>query len=283
MKDIKTITFDEMSKKNHKLESEVWELRKLKEKWIHDNDDRNTNVELRKKNSELECEVCELRKLKQKWVDDRKDLARYKSRVRELENDKNVWAALKVKNTELEEAVKGNLVAINVLSNEICNLTDEKCKYERLVESLRGQVVRLEKDTKLVMSANTSCSGGGNNVDVGVTTFQDIDEEFENHTVEPDSLPRNEGTRHSLGAAAAGIDQLQNQGSYDAQGASSSDMEILHKDAQGALSGMEILHASLKVLCLYRYAFFECDFIYTELNTSNRQSDEFALLRFLGG
>lgn len=202
--------------------------------------ERDTVGELRKKNSELECEVCELKK---NWEDDSNALAELRNRVSALEDEKN---ALGIKNSELEEAMERHLATINELRIKNNKLFDEKNRFETLAEcmerkfvELNGRVVKLEDDTRLLMSVDD----GNTPASPGVTDNKDEDEEddrdneFGNGTGGLDPLQRNEDACHSFGVGTA---QPTSKGSKDA--------------ALGGASGMEILHASL--IFLYRYAFF---------------------------
>lgn len=132
---------------------------------------KNTVEELRQKNLVLERENRELKELKKKWVEANDTVAELRIRVGELEKekkagDKSALDALRMKNNELEEAVKKNLKIQEELRTENCRLTDEKGRREALIESLERKfgelsvrVVKLEDDTKLLMSEDAS--GGG--------------------------------------------------------------------------------------------------------------------------
>ncbi|XP_061375661.1 uncharacterized protein LOC133317786 [Gastrolobium bilobum] len=204
--------------------------------------DKKTIEELKNKNLELECENSKLKELKKKWVEDSNALHKLRIRVRELEDekldDKNVLAALKIKNNELE-GVKKNLATLEELRTENHKLEDEKLRLKALVESLvrkfgelNRRVVRLEVDTKLLMSADASSRGNNKGeppADPKVT-FQVIDKEDEElnemdvngyefgiDTGGPAPLQRNEDTPHSLGA---GTTQFPSKAKKDALGAS---------------------------------------------------------------
>ncbi|XP_061375696.1 uncharacterized protein LOC133317818 isoform X2 [Gastrolobium bilobum] len=204
--------------------------------------DKKTIEELKNKNLELECENSKLKELKTKWVEDSNALHKLRIRVRELEDekldDKNVLAALKIKNNELE-GVKKNLATLEELRTENHKLEDEKLRLKALVESLvrkfgelNRRVVRLEVDTKLLMSADASSRGNNKGeppADPKVT-FQVIDKEDEElnemdvngyefgiDTGGPAPLQRNDDTPHSLGA---GTTQFPSKAKKDALGAS---------------------------------------------------------------
>ncbi|RDX90657.1 hypothetical protein CR513_27455, partial [Mucuna pruriens] len=193
----------------------------------------NTSEELRKKNIALERELKELKK---KWVDDANAVAEFRIKIAVLEEervgDKNDLDALRMKNNELEEAVKKGLKIKEELWTENCKLADEKRQRGELVESMERKfgelsvrVVKLEDDTKLLMSVNASgCGNTEVEPDVGVTFAVKDEEDFggyehENDTGGHDHVPlqRSIDTRHSLGAATGRSPSI---GYKDALGAS---------------------------------------------------------------
>ncbi|TKY57383.1 hypothetical protein E2542_SST21831 [Spatholobus suberectus] len=161
--------------------------------------EKNTIEELRKKNLALERENCDLKELKEKWLDDGKSVAELRIKIRVL-----------------EEAMKKNLTVTEGLRTENSELADKKRRCETLIESLESKfrelsvrVVKLEDDTKLLMSEDAS---GFGNTDVepdpGVTYAVNDEEdgadyELENDTGGPVPVQRNEDTRHSLDTGMA--------------------------------------------------------------------------------
>jgi len=247
---------DELKKKNNDLELEVCELRKLKEEWVaHINaidglekdykelnlkvcehgkmeekwvdelrirvgvleNEKNAferkNSELEKKNNDLESEVCELRKMKEKWVIDSNALAEVRVRVGVLEKEKN---AFWVKNSELQ---KKN----DDLESEVCELKKLKEKWvidSNALAELRIRVDVLENEKNALAAFEVRNSElekslkkiSKNLADVGITAFQgkEIVESAPLQRIEP-PMKRS-------------------------------------KDAQGASSGMKILHTVLLFL-----------------------------------
>jgi len=162
-----------------------------------------------------------------------------------LENDKTALAGIYIENVKLKETVNNNLATIRELRRKKIKLADEKLKVEALLESLNTKfgglherVARLEDDSKLLMSVNTS--GGGNNegeppadtmaVDSVEKAEVDVcDSEFRNDTVEE----------------VAASPQVQNNGSKEA---------LLESEAKGAPSGMEITYT-------FRYSYKDMHFL----------------------
>ena len=162
-----------------------------------------------------------------------------------MENDKTALAGIYIENVKLKETVNNNLATIRELRRKKIKLADEKLKVEALLESLNTKfgglherVERLEDDSKLLMSVNTS--GGGNNegeppadtmvVDSVEKDEEDVcDSEFGNDTVEE----------------VAASPQVHNNGSKEA---------LLESEVKGAPSGMEIMYT-------FRYSYKDMHFL----------------------
>ncbi|KEH28453.1 chromatin-remodeling ATPase INO80 isoform X2 [Medicago truncatula] len=217
------------------LEDEVLELNKIKKKWEEDDIELG---ELRKMSGELESKVLELTKSKEKWLD-----------------DKNALDGLKIKNDELKETAKKNLVMMSDLRHESRKLAEEKREAETLLEALKRKFIRLRErvttlEEDLILLSGLDASIGGNiegdpSADPMVPSFEESEQEDEEQDVpmadsfeenedenagddefinvvvdEAAPLPRNEDDHHTLGVAAS--TQPPSKGSKDAQGASSS-------------------------------------------------------------
>ncbi|CAK8538908.1 unnamed protein product [Lathyrus sativus] len=229
----------ELREKNSKLECEV---KKLKEKSV---DDGNEIEMLRVKNDGLELEVLGLRKMKgkweedsnelgvlrkskKKWLDDSVALDEAKRKVRVLEDDKYAMDKLEIKKEELEGSVKKSLETISKLRKEKGDLTDEKRRVEKLLESssakfrgLNERVERLENDISFLLSVDGSGdrkNEGGRTVKPVVVDFEEKDEDFRGNEFRNDTVEEAEDVQHSLGVAAS--TQPRNKGDKDAQGAS---------------------------------------------------------------
>ncbi|RHN57945.1 hypothetical protein MtrunA17_Chr5g0445831 [Medicago truncatula] len=206
---------DVLRSKTGKLESEVLELRKLNEKMVEDN---NELVVLREMIGKLEHEVLELRRLKKKLLENSSAHDELRSKVHVLEGDKNDLADLKIKTGELKETMKKNLETISELRKENDKRTVDILlgSFYKKFRGLTGRVSRLEDDTSFEENEEENIS----------------EDHFRNDIVEEAApLQRNEAVHQTLGVSAS--TQPQSKGS---------------KDAQGASSGMEIVHASLIII-----------------------------------
>nr|KYP73456.1 hypothetical protein KK1_006081 [Cajanus cajan] len=128
-----------------------------------------------------------------------------------------------MKNNELEEAVKKNLKIQEELRTENCRLTDEKGRREALIESLERKfgelsvrVVKLEDDTKLLMSEDAS---GGGSTEVKPQANRGATYATEWHV----PLQKNGYIHNSLGVATS---QSRSKGIEDALDASGMEMEF---------------------------------------------------------
>jgi len=251
-------TYEELQKKNNELEVEI---KNLKEKCV---DGSNEVDVLRTKIVELEDEVLELKKIKKKWEEDdielgvfRKMTGELESKVLELTKSKEKWLddkialdGLKVKNDELKETAKKNLVMMSDLRNESRKLAEEKREAETLLEALKRKFIRLRErvstlEEDLILLSGLDASIGGNiegepSADPMVPSSEESEEErvpvvdpfednedenagedeFTNDIVEEAApLPINQDDHYALGVAAS--TQPPSKGSKDAQGSSS--------------------------------------------------------------
>ena len=202
-------TISELRKENRKLADGNNEIDVLRRK---NGEPESEVLELRKLNEKigkLEHEVLELRKSKKKLLDNSSAHDELRSKVHVLEGDKNDLSDLKIKTGELKETMKKNLETISELRKENGKRTFEILlgSFHKKFRGLTGRGSRLEDDNF------------EENEDV-------CDDEFSTDIVEEAApLQTNEDVHQTIEVSAS--TQPQSEGSKDAQGASS-DMEIMH-------------------------------------------------------
>ncbi|KAL5126264.1 ABC transporter C family member 3 [Glycine soja] len=182
--------------------------------------EKNTIEELRQMSLALQRENCELKGLKKKWLDDGKSVGELRSRISVLEEEKSALDALSTKNSELKEAIKIKLTAIEGLRTENCKLADEKRRLETLMENLERKFAEIGVKIVKLEDATQSLLDGLKAEGITVNVEEVGDYKLENDTGGHVPFQRNEDTRHSIDA------QSLSKGNKDALGASGFKLEL---------------------------------------------------------
>ena len=169
-----------------------------------------TIEELRTKNVALESEICELKEFKKKMIDDGKSVAELRAKIRVLEEekvgDKSALDSINMKNIELEEVVKKNLIVIEGLRTENGKLTDEKHELKTLFEALERRYSEVcVSDVKLEENIMPLMVDDDYELEINLEDVLAVmdEEDVENDTGEPVTFQRNEDTHYSVDAGTA--------------------------------------------------------------------------------